>query len=137
MRKLVTMLLCIVFAITQMAAQTRVVKGKIVDDKNSPLANASVLVKGTSVGTTTSADGSFSINVPASGKVLIISSLNFDSQEVTIGNKTNITVSLVSSTQNLQEVVVVGYGTQRKQEVTASITKVGGDKLANVPLLRL
>ncbi len=134
MRKLVTMLLCVVLAITQIAAQSRTVKGKVTDDKNTPVAGASVTVKGTTAGTTTGADGSFSLNVPAAGKVLVISSLNFTSQEVTIGSKTNITVSLQSSTQNLQEVVVVGYGTQRKQDVTAAVTKVSGDKVANVPL---
>jgi len=133
MRKLVTMCLCIVLAITQIAAQSRTVKGKVTDDKNTPVSGASVTVKGTTAGTTTGADGSFSLNVPAAGKVLVISSLNFTSQEVAIGTKTNITVSLQSSTQNLQEVVVVGYGTQRKQDVSASVTKVGGDKVANVP----
>lgn len=137
MRKLVTMCLCIVLAVTQIAAQSRTVKGKITDDKNNPVANASVLVKGTTTGTTSGADGSFSLNVPATAKVLVISSLNFTTQEVAIGTKTNITVSLQSSSQNLQEVVVVGYGTQRKQDVTASIAKVGGEKVANVPLTSL
>lgn len=128
------MCLCIVLAVTQIAAQSRTVKGKITDDKNNPVANASVLVKGTTTGTTSGADGSFSLNVPATAKVLVVSSLNFTTQEVAIGTKTNITVSLQSSSQNLQEVVVVGYGTQRKQDVTASVAKVGGDKVANVPL---
>ncbi len=133
MRKLVTMLLCIVFAVTQVTAQTRTVKGKITDDKNSPVSNASILVKGTTIGTTTATDGSFSVNVPSTAKTLVISSLNFETQEVSIGNKATITVALLASTQNLQEVVVVGYGTQKKTDVTASITKVGGDKVANVP----
>ncbi len=134
MRKLVTMLLCAVLAISQIAAQTRVVKGKVTDDKKNPVSNATVLVKGTNVASLTGVDGSFSINVPASGKVLVISSLNFATQEVNIGTKTTIAVSLESTSQNLQEVVVVGYGTQKKQDVTSSVTKVSGDKVANVPL---
>ena len=61
MRKLVTMLLCAVLAISQIAAQTRVVKGKVTDDKKNPVSNATVLVKGTNVASLTGADGSFSI----------------------------------------------------------------------------
>ncbi len=134
MRKLVTMFLCMVLAITQIAAQTRNVKGKVLDDKSTPIANASVLVKGSTTGTTTGADGSFSLNVPATAKVLVISSLNFTTQEVAIGNKTLITVALQSTSESLQEVVVVGYGTQKKSEATASISKVSGEKVADVPL---
>ena len=134
MRKLVTMLLCTVLAIMQLAAQTRTVKGKISDEKNNPLGNATVVVKGTTSGTTSGADGSFSINVPANGKILVISSLNFISQEVLIGNKTTISVSLESSSENLQEVVVVGYGTQKRSEATSAVSNVSGEKVANVPL---
>jgi len=134
MRKLVTIALCVVLAVTQIAAQTRTVRGKITDDKNSPIPNASVLVKGTTTGTTSGADGSFSINVAPTAKVLVISSLNFTTQEVGIGAKTSINVALVSSAENLQEVVVVGYGTQKKSEATSSISKVSGEKVANVPL---
>lgn len=133
MRKLVTMCLCIVLAVTQIAAQSRTVKGKITDDKNNPVANASVLVKGTTIGTTSGNDGSFSINVPPAAKSLIISSLNFTSQEINIGNKTEISVKLQSISQNLEEVVVVGYGTQRKKNLTASVSSIGSDKVENKP----
>ena len=122
MRKLVTMLLCVVLAVTQIAAQTRTIKGKVTDSKNSPVSNASVVVKGSTTGTTTDANGDFSINVPGSAKVLVISSLNFTNQEVNIGTKTNVTVSLVSTAQDLQEVVVVGYGTKKKSDLTGSVT---------------
>jgi TonB-linked SusC/RagA family outer membrane protein len=121
MRKLVTMLLCVVLAVTQIAAQTRTIKGKVTDSKNSPVSNASVVVKGSTTGTTTDGNGDFSINVPGSAKVLVISSLNFTSQEVNIGTKTNVTVSLVSTAQDLQEVVVVGYGTKKKSDLTGSV----------------
>jgi TonB-linked SusC/RagA family outer membrane protein len=121
MRKFVTMLLCIVLAITQIAAQSRTIKGKVTDSKSSPVANASVVVKGSTTGTTTDANGDFSINVPATAKTLVISSLNFTNQEVAIGTKTNISVSLTSTTQDLQEVVVVGYGTKKKSDLTGSV----------------
>lgn len=134
MRKIVTMLLCAVLAVSQLAAQNRTVKGKVQDDKGAPVANASILVKGSTLGTSSAADGTFSITVPASARTLVISSLNFAEQQVSIVNKTNILVGLEPSAQNLQEVVVVGYGTQRKSTSTGAIARVGGDKVENVPL---
>jgi TonB-linked SusC/RagA family outer membrane protein len=134
MRKFVTLLLCLSLVVSQLWAQNRTLKGKVTDDKGVGIPQASVLVKGTTVGTTTAADGSFSISIPATGKTLVVSSLNFSPQEVSITGKTAVTVSLTSSSQNLEEVVVVGYGTQRKSEVTSSISKVSGDQVANTPL---
>lgn len=133
MRKLVTMLLCMVFAVGQLAAQTRTIKGKVTDSKSSPIANASVVVKGSTTGTTTDANGDFSINVPGAAKALVISSLNFASQEVAIGTKNSITVSLVSTAQELQDVIVVGYGTRKKADLTGSVATVKGADIENVP----
>lgn len=133
MRKLVTMLLCVVLAITQIAAQSRTVKGKVTDSKSNPVPNASVVVKGTTTGTTSDANGDFSINVPASAKSLVISSLNFTSQEVAIGTKTNITVSLLSAEQDLQEVVVVGYGSKKKSDLTGSVATLKAAEIENLP----
>lgn len=133
MRKLVTMLLCVVLAITQIAAQSRTVKGKVTDSKSNPVPNASVVVKGTTTGTTSDANGDFSINVPASAKSLVISSLNFASQEVSIGTKTNITVSLLSAEQDLQEVVVVGYGSKKKSDLTGSVATLKAAEIENLP----
>jgi len=127
------LLLCVVFAVTQIAAQTHTIKGKVTDSKSNPVPNASVVVKGSAAGTTTDVSGNFSINVPATAKTLVISSLNFTSQEVSIGNKTSVTVSLVSSVQDLQEVVVVGYGTQKKTNVTGSVTTVKASEIENKP----
>ena len=129
MRKLITMLLCTVVAITQLAAQTRTLKGKVTDDKGSPVANASILVKGSTTGTVSATDGSFVLAVPASAKALIISSLNFTTQEISIGNKTTVNVALQASTENLQEVVVVGYSSTTKQAFTGSAKQVSGDDL--------
>ncbi len=133
MRKLLTMFFCVVLAITQIAAQTRTVKGKITDDKNNPIANASILVKGTTVGTTTGTDGSFTINVPATGKSLLVSSLNFTDQEVAIGTKTSINVAMRSTTQDLQEVVVVGYGTKKKSDLTGSVATLKAADIESLP----
>ncbi len=133
MRKLVTMLLCVVLAITQIAAQTRAIKGRVTDSKSNPIANASVVVKGSTSGTTTDANGNFSINVPATGKVLVISSLNFTAQEVAIGTKTSVNVSLLSTTQDLQEVVVVGYGTKKKSDITGSVATLKAAEVESRP----
>lgn len=133
MRKLVTMLLCVVFAVTQTVAQTRTIKGKVTDTKSNPVSNASVVVKGSTTGTTTDANGDFSINVPATAKSLVISSLNFTSQEVVIGKNTTVAVSLVSTAQDLQEVVVVGYGTQKKANLTGSIAIVKAADIESLP----
>ncbi|MBA4195917.1 MAG: hypothetical protein C0459_00025 [Chitinophaga sp.] len=115
-------------------AQTmRTLTGKVTDAKGAAISNATVTVKGSTVGTTTDADGAFTIKVPATAKVLAISSLNFNTYEVAIGNKTNFTVTLESATQNLEEVVVVGYGTQKKKNVTASVSSIGSEKVENKP----
>ena len=108
-------------------------KSYFTDSKSSPIANASVVVKGSTTGTTSDANGDFSINVPAAAKALVISSLNFTSQEVAIGTKTSITVSLVSTAQDLQEVVVVGYGTKKKSDLTGSVATVKGADIENLP----
>jgi TonB-dependent starch-binding outer membrane protein SusC len=126
-------MLCSFFAISQLAAQNRTVIGKVTDPNGKAIANASVLIKGTNVGTSTKEDGSFSINVSPSNKVLIFSSVGLAEQEVTIGNKGVINTVLQTTDQSLKEVVVVGYGTQKKPEVTGAISKIGGADIENKP----
>ncbi len=128
------LILCLCLAVSQLLAQSRALKGKITDDKGNAIPHASVLVKGTNIGTTSGTDGTFTLSVPSSAKVLVISSLNFTAQEISIGSKTQFSVTLVSTTQNLEEVVVVGYGTQKKAEATSALTKVAGEKVEQVPL---
>jgi len=96
-------------------AQDKTVTGKVTDSKDgSPVVAASVLVKGTKIGTSTGADGSFTLKVPASATTLVISSIGFGNKEVAIGSGA-ITVSLEATNNNLNEVVVIGYGTARKK----------------------
>ena len=131
MRKLLTLLVCFSLALSQLMAQNRTVKGKVTDDKGAAVPNASILVKGTTIGTTSESDGTYSLSVPSSAKTLVISSLNFTAQEISIGTKTVVNALLLSVTQNLEEVVVVGYGTQKRANSTASTTRISGDKLAD------
>ncbi len=106
-------------------SQTRQVSGKVTDSKDgSPVSNASVTIKGTKTGTTTDASGNFKINVTGSSSVLVISSVGFNKIEVPVGNQSQIDVSLLASASALTEVVVVGYGTQRKKDLTGAVATV-------------
>ena len=106
-------------------AQDRVVTGKVTDSKDgSPVVGASVQPKGSKTGTSTTADGSFRISVPAGVKTLVISSAEFERQEIDVTDKTSVDVSLKASAAGLTEVVVIGYGTARKKDLTGATTTV-------------
>jgi len=119
-------------SITLVFAQ-RVISGRVTDDKGVPLSNVSVTVKGTTVGTTTAPDGSYSLSVPAEGNTLVFSSINMAPQEVRLGSTATISVMLTAQERSLEEVVVVAYGTQIRKKVTGSIAKVGAEELENKP----
>jgi len=112
----------------------RTITGRVTDDKGSPLPNVSVIVKGTNTGTVTNSDGSYSLTVPANGRTLVFSAVDMGTQEVNIGNQMIINPTLSAQDKNLQEVVVVGYGTQRKSEITGSVSSIAGNKLRDQPL---
>ena len=103
----------------QMYAQN--VKGVVLGEEG-PLPGATVLVKGSNIGTTTDFDGNFSIEA-SQNDILVISFIGFSTQVVTIGNQTDLTISLLPDTE-LDEVILVGYGTQKKEELTSAITKI-------------
>lgn len=114
-------------------AQNKTITGKVLDDSNAPIPGASVTVKGSTKGTTTNDNGDFSLSVSADAKTLVISSLGFTTKEVAISGNT-ISVSLSKSAASaLDEVVVVGYGTQKKSVVSGAIASVRAKDLENVP----
>ncbi|WP_027303311.1 SusC/RagA family TonB-linked outer membrane protein [Rudanella lutea] len=116
-------------------AQDQQVTGRVVSKTDGQgLPGVSVLVKGTTTGTATDANGDFQLNVP-SGAVLQFSMIGMTSQEVPVGNQTVINVQLADDARALEEVVVVGYGTQRKIDVTGSVAQVKGEELARQPVL--
>ena len=119
-------------ASSQLIAQSRILRGKVFDDKGSPVSNANVLIKGAGRGVATDADGSFVIPVSPAAKSLIISSLNFVTQELIIGNNKTFYVALKPSTQSLDEVVVVGYGTQKKTTFTGAASKIEVKEFVNL-----
>jgi TonB-linked SusC/RagA family outer membrane protein len=115
----------------------REVTGKIVDEKGSPAANVSVMIKGTNIGTTTDEDGNFKLNVPEGRSVLVISFVGFKTTEIAIGTSNILSIKLASESSQLSDVVVVGYGTQKKVTVTGAVAQVKGTELAKSPALNL
>ncbi|WP_207632877.1 SusC/RagA family TonB-linked outer membrane protein [Foetidibacter luteolus] len=119
------MLLCLLFTTQAVLAQTKTVTGKVTDDKGGAVAGASVVVKGTSSGTSTDASGAFRLNVPSSATTLVISYVGFTTQEVAIPSSNDVSVSLAPESAALTDVVVIGYGNVRKKDVTGSVVSVG------------
>ncbi|HET9487966.1 MAG TPA: SusC/RagA family TonB-linked outer membrane protein, partial [Chryseosolibacter sp.] len=109
------------------------ITGTVLDAESQPLPGASVIEKGTSNGTTTDADGRFSIDVVSENTILVISFIGFISQEVAVNGRSVIDVVLQEDVQSLQEVVVVGYGEQKKINLTGAIDVVSGEDLSNRP----
>ncbi|MFZ6011096.1 MAG: SusC/RagA family TonB-linked outer membrane protein [Bacteroidota bacterium] len=115
-------------------AQETVVSGIVTDDSKNQLPGVNVLLKGTSNGTTTDENGNYRIVVPDGNATLIFSFIGFDSQEITVGNSTRIDIILLPDIKTLSEVVVVGYGTQRKADLTGAITSIKGESLREMPV---
>jgi len=135
MRKLFFFLSCMFLLIGGASAQNRVVTGKVTDAGGNPVPSASVVIKGTKRGTNTGPDGSFKLSVPPSAKALVISSIGFAAQEVSIDGVSDASVQLVASAKtDLQDVVVVGYGTQRKRDLTGAIYKLKDSTMNDVPI---
>ncbi|GAA4317628.1 TonB-dependent receptor [Mucilaginibacter gynuensis] len=109
------------------------VKGTVTDEKGSPLPGVSVSVKGTTNGTMSDVKGEYSIRVAGESDVLVFSSVGYVTQEVTVSAKTTINIQLQPDSKSLNEVVVVGYGTQKKATVTGSISQVKGADLVKSP----
>ena len=106
-----------------MNAQQKTITGKVTGDNGLPLSGVSVVAKGSKTGTQTAADGTFSLSVANTVTKLTLSSIGFASQEVTIGSGP-VNVVLVTTSEGLSEVVVIGYGTARKKDLTGSVGSV-------------
>jgi TonB-dependent starch-binding outer membrane protein SusC len=126
-----TFLLSILTSFNAFAQRT--VTGTVVDKEQQPIAGANVVVKGTQIGAITDGLGKYTITVPSTGNTLIISFIGYTSQEVLIGTSSVINVTLQTESTSLSEVVVVGYGTQKRLEVTGAISSVSSDKLTALP----
>jgi TonB-linked SusC/RagA family outer membrane protein len=114
-------------------AQNRVITGTVTDDKGGPLAGATITVKGSVKGVNSDAAGKFTLSVPAAKSVLIISYVGYEPQQVSLGSGSDIRVGLKPTRSDLDEVVVVGYGTQRRKDVTGSVASVKGGAIKDLP----
>jgi TonB-linked SusC/RagA family outer membrane protein len=111
-------------------SQTSSVSGTVQDENNEPLPGASILLKGTTTGAVTDVDGKFNLDVSGANPVLVVSFLGYLTQEIAVNNRSNINVQLMADLSELGEVVVVGYGTQKKSDLTGAISTLGGRDLA-------
>lgn len=118
-----------VISITSAFAQSREVSGTVLDATlKDPLPGVTILVKGTTRGTTTDLDGKFKLSINQGDETLVFSFVGFTAQEVAIGNQSVFNVELAEDIQSLQEAVVTGYGTQDKKEITSAVTNVGSEQ---------
>lgn len=115
-------------AIPSIAQQGRTVSGTVTDNNGEPVIGANVIVKGTTNGTVTDLDGNFSLQVPE-GAVLQVSYIGYLNKDIPVGNQSDFRIELIEDTQTLDEVVVVGYGVQRKSDVTGSISVADADDI--------
>src|SRR5882762_1395132 len=117
-------------------SQERVITGKVVSKEDGqPVPGVNVVVQGTTRGTTTNVDGSFNLPLEPSDNTLIFSFIGYKTQSVTIGTLTNLDIVLESEATSLQEVVVVGYGVQKKTDITGATANVKGEELSRQPVL--
>lgn len=117
----------------QAVLQGRVVKGQILDEMGEPLIGVTVLVKGTSIGAVTNLDGNYSLEVPSGKNILVISYIGYQNQEVPVGQNSQVNVKLVPDTQALDEVVVVGYATVKKRDVTGAVSSMKNKDVVIAP----
>lgn len=119
-------------------AQQRSITGNIRSgDDNLPFPGVNIIVKGTSRGTVSDADGNFSIDIKSPEDVLVLSAIGYRTTEVPVGNQSNISVTLEADITSLTEVVVIGYGTQKKADLTAAVATMKTDQLTERPLTRV
>lgn len=115
-------------------AQTITLKGKVIDKTQEPIIGATVLVEGTTNGTATDINGEFNLSGVPSNAVLQVSYIGYASQTISLNGKTNLTITLLEDAEQLDEVVVVGYGVQKKVNMTGAVASVGGDDLSQRPV---
>ena len=126
----VTLAAMVIFTLLSSAsAQNRAIRGKVVDQNGLAVIGASVIAEGTTIGTVTDMDGNFSLSVPA-GATLSVSSIGYTTVTVPVGNQTNFNITLQEDNEILEETVVIGYGVQRKSDLTGSVASVRSQDLS-------
>jgi TonB-dependent starch-binding outer membrane protein SusC len=123
--------IAVTFPAVLSAQQLRTVTGTVMDDTGIPLPGASVVAKGTTIGTASGVDGSFTLRVPEGTTILVVSFIGMETQEVTV-TSAPLKITLVASKKMLDEVVVVGYGTMRRSEISSAISSVSNAEIKNL-----
>lgn len=113
------------------------IDGRVIDGENQPLIGATILEKGTFNGTVTDNNGKFSLNIPDSGAVLVISYVGYITEEVEAKGSGNIEVILVADITNIDDIVVIGYGAQKKRDLTGAISTIDNERLNDIPATNL
>lgn len=132
-KNLLLMALCLLFSVSFIAVQAQVtVSGKVVDDSNFGVPGVSVVVKGTTVGTTTDFDGNFALDEVPSDATLVFSFVGMLTQEVSVNGQTTLNVTMQEDFAELEEVVVIGYGTVKKKDATGAVDAIGADEFTAV-----
>lgn len=134
-KKMILLLLVLVINSAFAGSQQALVTGKITDlNSGAPLPGVNIIIKGTTKGVSSNFDGTYSIDVSSPKDVLVFSFLGYTAQEISVGNNKNINIKLAESTQQLDEMVVIGYGAMKKRNLTGSITSISSKSLENTPI---
>ncbi|HWD89346.1 MAG TPA: TonB-dependent receptor [Mucilaginibacter sp.] len=134
MKQKFTLVIVMLLTVCSFAFGQTTVSGLVKDDQGASLPGVTVTIKGTNTAVSTDANGKYSISAPANG-TLVFSFIGFTSQEQPVNNRTTIDVALVSSNKQLNEIVVIGYGTQRKSDITSAITTVSVKDVSSRPIV--
>jgi TonB-linked SusC/RagA family outer membrane protein len=132
MKKLLLLSIMVLSVLVSMA-QNRSIRGRIIDDTGQPVPDVSITIKDTKTGTTSGPDGTFVLNVPSTARSLVVTSVGFQDQEVLLGDKTNFEIGLSKREKQLDQVVVIAYGTQVKRKVTGAVSTVNAADIENRP----
>ncbi|HTI10823.1 MAG TPA: SusC/RagA family TonB-linked outer membrane protein, partial [Puia sp.] len=130
LRLLTTLLLLSIIIPSQLYAQSFKVSGTVKDAKGNPIAGVSVVIKGTRLGSTTNQEGHFSIEAPAQTSTLVFTNVGYTTWEEEIAGRSKIIVTLTDKTSDMSDVIVIGYGTQRKRDITGAISSVSAKQIS-------
>ena len=136
-KMLFSMILILVLMTGMAFAQQKSISGKVTDESGTPTPGVTVVVKGTTIGTITDVDGKYSLKVPANAASLSFSFIGMTAVDIKIGQNSVINVSMKTETTGLDEVVVVGYGTQKRANVVGAVASVDGEKLQSIPAMNV
>ena len=135
---LVFLLSCMIqllaFAAAAQKGTTRDITGQVTDSKGIPVPNVTIAVKGTQKSVVSNVEGKFTIKVPAGKNILQFSSVGYADQEISLGTSTSVDIKLAEAVKGLDDVVVVGYGSQKRQDLTGSVSSINSDHLTSAAL---